>query len=506
MKLKRFRFGLRTLLVLLLCMGAICGYYASRIHKLATERKGLEGLGESWSGVSVRNYIDPDIHIRSNWQEWLDWPLGFFTKSPQNQIHAYHSKEHVKSLSLYASETIPRSLKGIEKLQQLQNLRFQYSPAVGSRILLDGAEFRRIAKLKNLRNLSLSHCYTDADAFEILANLHLRTLTCGGSITEAELEHISQVKSLEELTVWSKIASLESLPALTNLKQLTLRVDDLIDLEPLAQMPSLTHLVIRARQMEMKHLEALKRVPNLKSIVWDGGWGWQPAMTDTLLEFPSLDEVKLGAKALTKTGFEKLVAAGIEVDHQGLVNFKPTENYLRYDSLHFELDLDRSEIFGEIQIGKPGVDWRIRMQASDRYAPTAFPPPSFSCGPFSRTGDWRGLVGFKLVSTKLAKLSNVSMFGKDVETFEDYLEILSSNGNYFCLRSGFAPGGSEGFVSIEAELCLRRVIVKSDQPISRDEATLELAKHFAAEDFDLTEQITDKQLRREHEFKLIIEP
>ncbi len=99
----------------------------------------------------------------------------------------------------------------------------------------------------------------------------------------------------------------------------------------------------------------------------------------------------------------------------------------------------------------------------------------------------------------------MNMSGKDVETSENSVKIHSRNGNRFCLRSGCAPSGSEGFVSIEAELCLRRVIVKSDQPISRDEATLELAKHFAIEDFDLTQQTTGKPLRREHEFKLIIE-
>ena len=131
----RFRFGLRALLALMLCLGAVGGYYGNRIHRLATERNGLEELGESWgTGVSVRNYIEnPDYRnppTRSAWQEWLDWPLGMFTKPPQNRIHAYHSKEHVKSLSLFAAETVPRSLKGIEKLQQLQNLRFQNSPGV----------------------------------------------------------------------------------------------------------------------------------------------------------------------------------------------------------------------------------------------------------------------------------------------------------------------------------------------------------------------------------------
>ena len=97
--MKRFRFGLRTLLALLLCVGAIYGYYASRVHKLATERKGLEELGESWSRVSVRNYIGHFDYRsrpkRSAWQEWWDWPLDLFTKPLQNQIHAYHSKEHV---------------------------------------------------------------------------------------------------------------------------------------------------------------------------------------------------------------------------------------------------------------------------------------------------------------------------------------------------------------------------------------------------------------------------
>ena len=136
-------------------------------------------------------------------------------------------------------------------------------------------------------------------------------------------------------------------------------------------------------------------------------------MTDMLLEFPSLDKVKLGVRALTKTGFENLVAAGIEVDHQGLVDFKPTENYLRYDSLYFELDLDQSEIFGEIQIGKPEIDWRIYVQAKDRYAPTVFSPPNFSSGPFSRAGDWRGLVGFKQASWKLQESSNLNMSGKE---------------------------------------------------------------------------------------------
>ena len=495
----------------MLCLGTVSGYYGNRIRQLARERHGLEELGESWSGVSVRNYIDhPDFRSRpkrSAWQEWLEWPLGFFTKPLQNRIHAYHSKEHVKSLSLFASETIPRSMKGIEKLQQLQNLRFQYSAGVGSRIFLDGAEFRRIAKLKNLRNLSLSHCYTDTEAFEILANLNLRTLTCGGSVKEVELEHISQAQSLEELTIWNSIANLEALPALTNLRQLSIRVDTLTDLEPLAQMQPLTHLVVSG-DVAMKQLETLQRVPNLKSIVLGSGWkpGWKPAMTDMLLDFPSLDKVKFGRSALTKTGFEKLVAAGIEVDHGGLVDFRPTENYLKYESLYFELDLARSEILGEIQIGKPEIDWRISVQANDRYAPTVFSPPNFSSGPFSRAGDWRGLVGFKQASWKLQESSNLNMSGKDVETSENSVEIHSRNGSHFRLKSGFASMREEGFGRIEAELCLRRVIVKSERPISRDEATLELAEHFATQDFDLTQQTTGKPLRREHEFKLIVEP
>ena len=115
-------------------------------------------------------------------------------------------------------------------------------------------------------------------------------------------------------------------------------------------------------------------------------------MTDKLLEFPSLAEVNFNSIVLSKSGFEKLVAAGIEVDHRGLVDFEPS-NYLRYESLVCEVDLERSEIVGEIQSGKPGVEWQIRVQTTDRYCPTPFPPPTFESPPFSRTGDWRELVG-----------------------------------------------------------------------------------------------------------------
>ena len=91
----RFRFRLRTLLVLMLCLGTVSGYYGNRIRQLARERHGLEELGESWSGVSVRNYIDhPDFRSRpkrSAWQEWLEWPLGFFTKPLQNRCLLYTS-------------------------------------------------------------------------------------------------------------------------------------------------------------------------------------------------------------------------------------------------------------------------------------------------------------------------------------------------------------------------------------------------------------------------------
>ena len=86
-------------------------------------------------------------------------------------------------------------------------------------------------------------------------------------------------------------------------------------------------------------------------------------MTDKLLEFPSLAEVNFNSIVLSKSGFEKLVAAGIEVDHRGLVDFEPS-NYLRYESLVCEVDLERSEIVGKIQSGKPGVEWHCLLYTS----------------------------------------------------------------------------------------------------------------------------------------------
>ena len=112
----RIRFGLRTLLALFLCVGAVGGYYSNRIQRLGMERDGLDELRQSWTGVSVRNYLEqtepPYSTTNATKQSWLDWPLTLFTKSPKQPIHAYQNTQHVTSLSLFAAETKTSPLKG----------------------------------------------------------------------------------------------------------------------------------------------------------------------------------------------------------------------------------------------------------------------------------------------------------------------------------------------------------------------------------------------------------
>ena len=502
--LRRFRFGLRTLLILILVAGAIAGYYGRKIRLLARERAGLIELSESWSGVRVRPSNSPAEPEPGLIKTWLDWPLRRFSKPTLGRpVFAHDPSRQVEWLRLYASETKPRSLDGIEKLSQLQTLKFLGSPGVGSRMILTVDEASRIGELKKLKTLRLTNCDIDADALAQLTTLELSSLVAGSkSWTEVELEQIAKIKTLQQLSLLHTPSELEPLADLQNLRKLSFRADQLTNIEPLTRLRSLTALGVAGR-LKLDQVKTLQRIPNLEVLEMDWVQDWNLEFTKQLLQFPALREVQFGWNSITTECFDMLVDARIQVDHRGLKDFNP-EEFLTYEGNKCEVDQEQSELIGTVQEGKQGVGWRIHVKATSRYCPTKYRPPDFESQMFFKVGDWRELPGMKAGSLKSNGEKNFRVYGKEHETYDNFIEVFSRDRNCFHLKWRFASMTEEGYGRGDANLCLRRVFVQSNNPISRQQAEIELAKQFDLADFEnyVTSDSGQKLLR--HEFRLVV--
>ena len=205
----KLRFSLKTFLLLVFAVALVAGFYGYRIRGLAQERQGLEELGEDWS-VSVNRHVpganEPATGIR---RVLYDLPIAFCLGRPPKSDGRYVATNRVRSLRLFTSENSERSLSGLNRFNHLEYLSFIWSPGVGNQITINEEEFRKIGKLQKLTKLKISRCETPTNALGVLSELNLKDLTCGTSNwTEAELEQIGRIKTLENLNLFYKVSNL----------------------------------------------------------------------------------------------------------------------------------------------------------------------------------------------------------------------------------------------------------------------------------------------------------
>jgi hypothetical protein len=170
----------------------------------------------------------------------------------------------------------------------------EYPAADHARSVVDSYHGRRMAELKNLRNVTDLNLYyaeyvTDQGVAAIKDWKKLKRLNLHGTkCSDTALEHIAGITSLESLDVGSTLMTdvgLERLTTLSNLKELTMGGNELGDagLQALRQLPTLTYLDLSGRQGTDK---------NVWTIVMS------TAGLDAVLSLHNLRELRIGCYAM----------------------------------------------------------------------------------------------------------------------------------------------------------------------------------------------------------------
>ena len=495
----RFRFSLKKLLVAVTLFAILAGYYGNRIVALNEEREALVELDEYWAVTVNREGAQAD----ESWlKQTLDWPIRKILGPAPKMDLPYRSTDRAVVLELYASSRDahgePRSLKGIEKFTKLQRLRLYRYSAITSRIVIRDEELRRIAGLRNLRKLEIPSSTITANGILHLKDLQLTELSAGSQDWDvAEFQAISKIQSLEQLHLSSRVCVLEPLAELPKLKNLSIYADQLTDLTSLSRFPALETLYIHGQfsAEQISNLSGAKELKKLKLISW-GMEDSEDSIVETIIQIPKLEQVEFGWNSISKKSFDQLVDHGLDVNHQGLTDFKSAGKQLRFDTIYAEIDTEKSKLTATIEYGKPGVGWRIQVRTTDKYYPTMKPLPWFDSPTITTAGGWDGLAsrGFVTVLDRNA----VHFFdGEEHPTFDNVLDVYWRKGNVVRLRWHFASGISEGHGTVDGEFFLKSIIVKSKTPISLQQATADVKKYFAIEEFAPSQ---DTGLKKMHEF------
>jgi len=231
---RRFQFSFRSLLVFVVTVSMLLGWFAMEMQKAGKQREAVEAI----VGMGRHVYYDFQIDeagfeitgAQSTAPVWLRKSLGddFFSDVVAADLYGTTDAglEHVKALTglevLYLGDTQVTDV-GLEHLRELTGLR--YLRLRGTKVTDAGLE--DLKGLTSLQRLSLSNTrVTDAGLQHLKGLTSLQRLGLNDTLmTDAGLEHLTGLTQLEWLDI-SGIqltdAGLEHLKKLTSLKTLYL--------------------------------------------------------------------------------------------------------------------------------------------------------------------------------------------------------------------------------------------------------------------------------------------
>jgi hypothetical protein len=307
-KRRWLQFSLRTLLIVMLVVGAICGWIGNRLQRARHQEQVVEQLTKL--GASVCYDFE--------WEEFGEDPLAFTL------------------LDFESPRTPPgpkwlRSLVGDDCFRRVVGVHFDY-----------GGQSDEVAQL--------------AGTLDDLVCLTFGLGDAGYHLTDAGLAKLGNLRKLEQLEVdnCAKITNdgLRVLRQLTNLERLVLLNTDQIDqsgLRHIAGLTKLHSLVYRADKFDEQVLGELGDLKLLQRLVLFGHLSSTRALA-TLAQFPLLEELTI---YFFKTGhpISPQELAGVRrLTKLKKLTISIREHPVTYDWLHEIPNLEELSIFGEGEI------------------------------------------------------------------------------------------------------------------------------------------------------------
>ena len=342
---RRFRFGVRSLLVSMVVVAVSCAWFAVEVSNAKSHKEAREGIQNVGGEVVYDWQVDTDGTPRPNAQPpgpgWLPNLLGddfftgvvrvYLTGTEMSFARLQHlhwlmmrkerrvgiegpritdaDLEHLKgltqlkglSLGTHVTDAGMEHLKGLTQLQELELFDTKVTDA----------GLKHLKCLTQLRELDLCNTpMTDAGLEHIKGLTKLKVLELGGTkVTDTGLEHLKCLTQLQELGLSDAITDtgLEHISALTQLQVLWLPSTKVTDagLEHLKGLAQLQKLCLCGTKVTDAGLERLKELPQLRELdlsftqVTDAG-------LEHLKGFTQLQQLNLAGTKVTDAGLEHL--------------------------------------------------------------------------------------------------------------------------------------------------------------------------------------------------------
>lgn len=250
MKRPRIRFGLRSLLVLVLLVAGWCGWVAHRHREFKQHYQNTFALQSNGGFVTCQSGKYADHWLRESWWQMI-WPpepidpvvrVAFQGTRDQFRVPIPDSEKYVTFESDWSLEGMLALREPLESLPQLRHLQFSKMPlprhglacienlAQIDTLVLDqtqitSADIVHLKSLTNLRWLSLRRTRIDDDCLVHLKDLDkLETLHLGSTrIGDEGLKYLIELESLSSLSIDNTRVSdqgmqlIATFPALTQL-------------------------------------------------------------------------------------------------------------------------------------------------------------------------------------------------------------------------------------------------------------------------------------------------
>lgn len=274
MKRPRFRFGLRSLLMLVLIVAGYCGWVGNRNLRIKEQRNSIHVIKLNGAAVGFRSGATAAFWPQTSWRQ-LVWPMKPIDRVTNVSFKGVSDSFYVSipGSNDYATFETDWSLASMlalqDPLQSFPELRYLEF----SNIPLPRHGLACLENLSQLEILRLDNTQiTNADLVHLKDLTNLRWFSLQGTRVDDEcLVHLKHLRKLEVLLLGNtRIGDegLNQLAEIPSLKELWIEDTQVTDAGMLhiANLPNLTHLRLMHSNLSDRGLRNLESLPYLKSL------------------------------------------------------------------------------------------------------------------------------------------------------------------------------------------------------------------------------------------------
>ena len=494
----------------------------------ARELRAVQRLEKNWKLLKDADaYLDgyattrkPSANGDVQLRHWSHWPA--------HKLFGKKNLSRIEKLRLVSPLNDQPSLQELSKLDFVTHLQInqhrKQSFAIGDE------DCRHIAGMKNLEELVIGVDFKEG--LRHFRSLPLTKLSVRGSSTWQQLEFdaIGDIESLQSIYLTTNKIIRENLVPLKNLKNLShlilvtsqrpgVEEFSIEGLAEIAELPNLKSIVLYGR-MSSHEIDALASMKQLETVDIQGG-GWSDSKISILATYTrggtsKLRHASFGYMKISVETYDKLVDAGIEVEHLGLTNAELSEEYFAKNKIYYPVDASKSNLTAYCKKGSETAAYFLQVKAAPkpRHDWSAILPPYLQLYGFAFSKNWQELVGFKKsITTDWDDVdADAGGFydGIHCGTNNHELEFVSRKGDQFRIKWSCKVGDSADDsvpCEIDAHIPFTSVYVTNYQyDITLEAASKIVAKHFDLKEFEQPRFTSEKKTLIEFKLKQQTEP